>query len=207
MNGFSLLCLVFALGLALRVARIYANSAGIRDERRMEYERHQAVVRQDPTNAGSYAHLAEMLFEDKHVDDAISAWRRAINLMPQGPFTIKWKRDLKRALEVQAILARGEKPLEQQDMRICPRCEMKVPNAITTCPNCGEILHLSFANTIAQTEVAKSWIKETVVVCVVLWILSIVFSALSLEWKGAIIISSLLVGGFFFIRSLGPKVS
>ena len=153
MNGFSFLCLAIALGLGVRVLRVYANSQGMRDERRMEYERHQNVVRQDPTNASSYAHLAQMLFEDNHVDDAVMAWRRAINLMPQGPFTTKWKRDLKRALEVQATLARGEKPLEQKDVRICPRCEAIVPNAITTCPNCGEILHLSFANTLAQTEV------------------------------------------------------
>ena len=186
---------------------VYANSKGMRDERRGEYERHQSVVRQDPTNAGSYAHLAEMLFEDNYVDDAVMAWRRAINLMPQGPFTTKWKRDLKRALDVQATLARGEKVLGQKDVRICPRCEAVVPNAITTCPNCGEILYLSFANTIAQTDVAKSLVKETLMVCAVLWVLGILFSALPTEWKGVVIISSLIVGGFFFLRSLGPKVS
>ncbi len=207
MNGFSFLCLVIALGLGLRVLMIYANSKGMRDERRGEYERHQAVVRQDPTNAGSYAHLAEMLFQDNHVDDAVMAWRRAINLMPQGPFTVKWKRDLKRALEVQATLARGEKVLCQKDIRICPKCEAQVPNAITTCPVCGEILYLSFANTVAQTDVAKSLVKETLVVSEGLLVLSVVFSALPTEWKGALVISAVIVVGFLYIRSLGPKIS
>ncbi len=207
MNGFSILCLVIALGLGLRVLMAYANSQGMRDERRMEYQRHHSVVQQDPTNAGSYARLAEMLLEDKQVDDAISAWRRAINLLPQGPFTTKWKRDLKRALEIQATLARGEKPLEQKDVRICPKCEAIVPNAITTCPVCGEILHLSFANTLAQNEVAGAWLKETLAISAVLWIVGIVFSTLPIEWKGMIVISSAIVFGYLIIRSLGPKVS
>lgn len=205
MNAFSLLCLVFALGLALRVASLYANSQGIRDERRGEYERHRRVVEHDPTNSGSYARLAEMLLEDGQVDDAVSAWRRAVFLMPQGPFTTKWKRDLKRALEIQATYARGEKPLGQRDVRICPKCEAIVPNAITTCPNCGETLYLSFANTIAQTDVARSWLIETLVASAVLWTAGIVFSALPLEWKGTIIIATALAAGFFAIRALGGK--
>ena len=205
MNPFSLICIVIALGLGLRVLMAHANSQGMRDERRMEYERHRGVVEHDPTNAGSYARLAEMLWEDGQGDDAISAWRRAVNLMPQGPFTTKWKRDLKRALEEQALVASGGKVLEQRDIRICPKCEAQVPNAITTCPNCGEILHLSFANTLAQTEVAKSWLKETLVASAVLWVAGIVFSALPLEWKGAVIISTAIVAGYFLIRSLGGK--
>ncbi|BCM89579.1 hypothetical protein IAD21_01426 [Abditibacteriota bacterium] len=203
MNTVSFLCLLLALGLGLRVAMIYANARGISDERRMEYERHNYVVQQDPNNAGSYARLAEMLYEDKRVDEAIAAWRRAVYLMPQGPFTTRWKRDLKRALEDQATIARGEKPLEQKDVRICPRCEAIVPNAITICPNCGETLHLSFANTIAQTDVAKSWLKETLAVCAVLFIAGIIFSALPMEVKGTLIISATLVIGYFIIRAIG----
>ncbi|RYG54237.1 hypothetical protein EON80_31915, partial [bacterium] len=201
MNGFSFLCLIIALGLGLRVLMIYANSQGIRDERRMEYERHSAAVQHDPSNAGSYARLAEMLYEDKRVDEAIAAWRRAVYLMPQGPFTTKWKRELKRALEIQATIARGEKPLEQKDIRICPRCEAQVPLSITVCPNCGETLHLSFANTIAQTDVAKSWLKETLTVSAVLWVLGVIFSALPTEWKGAVLMSTAIVAGYFIIRS------
>ncbi len=203
MNGFSFLCLVLALGLGLRVAMIYANTRGMSDERRMEYEHYTAVVQRDPNNAGSYARLAEMLYEDKRVDEAISAWRRAIYLLPQGPFTTKWKRDLKRALEIQATLARGEKPLEQSDVRICPRCEAIVPNAITICPNCGETLHMSFANTLAQTDVAKSWLKETLAVCAILFIAAIIFSALPMEVKGTLIISATLVVGYLIIRAIG----
>lgn len=201
MNGFSFLCLMIAAGLVLRVAMIYANSQGVRDERQLEYERHYAVVQQDPSNAGSYAHLAEMLYEDKQVDDAISAWRRAIYLLPQGPFTNKWKRDLKRALEVQATLARGERPLEQSDILICPRCEAQVPKSITICPNCGETLYLSFAGTIAQTDVAKSWAKETLIVTVVLVVSGIIFSTLSTEVKGVLLISTALVVALLVLRS------
>ncbi|RYX83299.1 hypothetical protein EON83_15670 [bacterium] len=205
MNGFSFLCLIIALGLGLRVMMLYANSHGVHEERRLEYERNNAVIQQNPSNAGAYARLAEMLFEDKRVDEAVASWRYAINLMPQGPFTTKWKRDLRRALEVQATLARGEKPLEQRDVRICPRCEAQVPNVITVCPNCGETLHLSFANTIAQTDVAKSWLKETLIVSGVLWIIGIIFSALPVEWKGAVIISTAIVVGFYAIRAIGGK--
>ncbi len=205
MNPFSWLCLFIALGLVLRVLMVYANSQGVRDERRMEYERHRRVVEHDPTNSGSYARLAEMLLEDGQTDDAISAWRRAVFPMPRGPFTTKWKRDLKRALEVQATYARGERPLEQRDVRICPRCEAIVPNAITTCPNCGEVLYLSFANTIAQTEVARSWLVETLIASAILWALGIAFSVLPLEWKSTVIIATVLVAGFFSIRAIGGK--
>ena len=105
MSGFSYLFLGLALFVGFRALQSYANAHGTKTWRLDERARIRNVVEKMPSNAGAHAQLAEFLLEDGDVDAAISEWRTAIGLTPQGPFATEWKRKLKAALDTQATLA------------------------------------------------------------------------------------------------------
>ncbi|MBW3636312.1 MAG: hypothetical protein KY445_07590 [Armatimonadetes bacterium] len=44
--------------------------------------------------------------------------------------------------------------------------------------------------------------RQAIPITLVLWICSVVFRSLSIEWKGAIIMSSVIVGGYLIVRSM-----
>jgi uncharacterized paraquat-inducible protein A len=156
----------------------------------------------DPTNAGAHARLAEWDFVDGNLDDAIHHWRTAIGLLPQGPFTTEWKRKLKSALELQAMRERGEKIAGFHEVRACDKCEATMPANSKTCPRCGAVVRMDVMEFFTQPEVARSLAKETATVVLILFVLGTVFSSLPLEWKGCVLVSTAIVGAWYFLRAM-----
>lgn len=155
-----------------------------------------------PSNAGAHAQLAEFLLEDGDIDGAIAQWRTAIGLTPQGPFATEWKRKLKATLETQAVLARGEKVAGFREWRVCERCQAKVAAGAKSCPQCGAVLTKSFLEWFLNSGTQQDIWRQAIPISLVLWICSVVFMNLSIEWKGTIIMSSVIVGGYLIVRSM-----
>lgn len=202
MNGFSFLFLALALFVAFRALQSYALAHGSKKWARDERARIRNIIEQMPSNAGARAQLAGFLLEDGDVDGAIAELRAAIELAPQGPFTTEWTRKLKAALETQAILARGEKVAGFHEWRVCEKCQAQVAAGAKTCPQCGATLNMSFVEWLLNSGTQRDIWRQSVPIALVLWICSVVFMSLPLEWKGMIIISSVMVGGYLMWRSM-----
>lgn len=69
------------------------------------------------------------------------------------------------------------------------------------CPHCGETLYMSPVEFLSQPEVARSWARETLIATVVLFCIGVIFLNLPLEWKGTILMSTAIVGGWYFLKS------
>ena len=164
------------------------------------------VIERDPTNAGAHAQLADIAWEREDLEVAIHEWRTAVGLLPQGPFTTSWKRKLKRALEMQTQRASGERPGSIHDWRVCPKCQADVSTKAKVCPRCGEVLYMNPVEYFKQPEVARSWARETAGFTLVLWCVGVIFINLPLEWKGTILVSSAIVGGWYILKSFDGNV-
>ncbi len=193
-------------GLALVVGLIHFNRYAFKSENRRliseEETRCLLVVERDPTNAGAHAQLADLAFERQDLELAIHEWRTAIRTLPEGPFTTSWKRKLKRALEMQAQQARGERPAQMHEMRVCPKCQAEVSTKAKTCPHCGEVLYMNPLEFMSQPDVAREWARETAAFTIVLLLVGIIFMNVSLEWKGTLLMSTAIVGGYYFLKGI-----
>ena len=199
----SIILLFLALFFGARFLYAFANIRNTREQREGEYARHYRVIEFDKSNAGSHAHLAEMLFADGQVSDAIGMWRAAIRALPHGHATEKWKRDLKRALEVQSYIDRGQRPPGFHDLRACHKCELLIPATAKICPHCGATISMSVTEFFGQKEVQRDWMRETLVIAVVLYVAALLFSTLPAEIKGVLLVSTALVGGWLLVRAIG----
>ncbi|PQV65071.1 hypothetical protein B1R32_10278 [Abditibacterium utsteinense] len=201
MNGFSFVLLILAGFFAWRGFHSYINASEAKRFRREERERTRHVLELDPSNSGTRAQFAAFLMEDGEVDAAIHEYRNAISTSPYGPFTDAWKRKLKEALEIQAILARGERVPGFNEWRVCPKCQAKVSIQEKTCPTCGEVLHMNTLEWVLRSDVQRDIWSHSIPIALVLWIVAIIFSTLPREVQGTLIISSILVGYWLFLRS------
>ena len=196
----------FFWGLAAVVGLIHLNRYAFRSENKRliseEETRCLIVVERDPTNAGAHAQLADLAYDRQDLELAIHEWRTAIRLLPEGPFTTSWKRKLKRALEMQAQQARGERPLEMHELRVCPKCEADLAKNARVCPRCGEVLYMNPVEFFKQPEVAREWARETAAFTVVLLCVGIIFMNVSIEWKGTLLMSTAIVGGYYFLKGI-----
>ncbi len=197
---------LFFWGLAAIVGLIHLNRYAFKSENRRliseEETRCLVVIERDPTNAGAHAQLADLAYERQDLELAIHEWRTAVRLLPEGPFTTSWKRKLKRALETQAQIARGERPLGVDELRVCPRCEADLPKNARNCPRCGEVLYMNPVEFMRQPEVARAWAKETAGFTIVLLLVGIVFMNVSIEWKGTLLMSTAIVGGYYLLKGI-----
>jgi tetratricopeptide (TPR) repeat protein len=200
-----ILCGLAAL-ILFRVLTVFSTHYESNRLKNEEFEKWQKAVEFDPNNAGAHAHMAEFFFENRELDNAIHSYRTAISLMPHGPFSDAWKRKLKTALEIKAALDRGEKIPAFNDLRVCHNCHQQVLVKFKKCPNCGAILHMNPIEFLTQPHIARAWARETmiisVVITLVLWIGGIIFTALPIEWKGCIIMASVMVGGWYLLRAI-----
>ena len=125
-------------GLAAVFGLIHLNRYAFRSENKRlvseEETRCLIVIERDPTNAGAHAQLADLAYERGDLELAIHEWRTAVRLLPEGPFTLSWKRKLKRVLAMQEQIARGERPVPLHEMRVCPKCEADLPARAKACP-------------------------------------------------------------------------
>ncbi len=201
MSGFSLFLLVLAGFFSYRGLHSFFGYSEAKRHRRDEIARMRHVLELDPSNSGTRAQFAGFLMEDGDVDAAIHEYRTAISTSPHGPFTEAWKRKLKEALEIQVILARGERVPGFNQWRTCRKCQARVTLQDKSCPKCGEIVHMSFGEWVLRSDVQRDLWSQSLPIAFALWIASIIFSALPLEWQGTLIISSVLVGFWLFTRS------
>ena len=194
-------------GLAAIVGLIHFNRYAFKSENKRlvseEETRCLIVIERDPSNAGAHAQLADLAYERADLDLAVHEWRTAIGLLPQGPFTTAWKRKLKRALETQEQYGRGERPALMHEVRVCPKCEADVLATAKTCPRCGEVLYMNPLEFLSQPEVAREWAKETAGFTLVLLCVGIIFLNVSLEWKGVLLMSTAIVGGYYLLKGIG----
>lgn len=193
-------------GLAAIVGLIHLNRYAFKSENKRliseEETRCLVVVERDPTNAGAHAQLANLAYDRQDLELAIHEWRTAIGLLPQGPFTTTWKSRLRRALEMREQQLRGERPVQMHEMRVCPKCEADVPTRAKNCPRCGEVLYMNPVEFIRQPEVARAWAKETAGFTIVLLLVGIIFMNVPLEVKGTLLMSTAIVGGYYFLKGI-----
>lgn len=201
MNGFSFVLLMLAGFFAWRGFHSYINSSEAKRYRREERERTRRVLELDPSNSGTRAQFAAFLMQDGDLEGAIHEYRTAISTSPHGPFTEAWKRKLKEALEIEATLARGERVAGFNEWRVCPKCQAKVLTSEKSCPKCGNTLHMNALEWFLQSDVQRDMWRQCLPITLVLWIGAIIFSALPREVQGTLIISSLIVGYWLFLRS------
>lgn len=194
-------------GLAFVVGLIHFNRYAFKSEtkrlRSEEETRCLRVIERDPTNAGAHAQLAELAYDREDLEIAIHEWRTAIGILPEGPFSTSWKRRLRRALDRQEQQARGERPVPMHEMRVCPNCQADVSTRAKTCPRCGEVLSMNPIEFFSQPEVAREWARETAAFTIVLLLVGIVFMNVSLEWKGTLLMSTAIVGGYYLLKGIG----
>lgn len=202
MNGFSFVLIVLALWVASRALPGLINKKELGRHRYEEVERTRRVLELDPTNSGTRAKLAGFLIEDGELEAGIHEYRTAISQMPHGPFTAEWKRKLRDALETQAILARGERVPGFNDWRICQNCQGKIAANVKSCPHCNAVVRMNFLEWVLQPGTKGEIARETIPIALLLWIVAIIFMNLPLEWKGTLIVSSVMVGGWLFLRSM-----
>ncbi len=201
MNGFSFLLLMFAAFFGYRALGNFADKSESKRGRSEEIERARLVVELDPSNSGTRAQYAAYLIEEGDLEGGIHHFRTAIGNSPHGPFTESWKRQLKRALETQEIVARGEKVPGFNEWRTCRRCQARLTLEDKSCPKCGEVLQMGVGEWVKSEGVARDIWKESWPFALALGIAAIVVSSLPMEWQATLIISALIVGFWLFLRS------
>jgi hypothetical protein len=161
------------------------------NERITEYLR---AIARDPKNAAAHAFLADAYVECGRLDDAIAAYQKAIDLDPHHS-------RLERAKLEKAIEARSGRV--HTPITLCDNCQGETPAANRVCVHCGARIRMGFLEWLAQPENLKAVGKQTGIVMLVVAVVSTLFSALPLEVKGCVLIASLMVGAFYFLRALG----
>lgn len=201
MNGFSFLLLAFAAYFGWRALERFADKSESRRSRSEEIERARQVVELDPSNSGTRAQYAAFLIEEGDLEGGIHQFRTAISHSPRGPFTQAWKRQLKAALETQEMLAQGGSKADFNQWRTCRRCQATLALSDKKCPKCGETVQMGLSEWVKSEGVARDIWSQSWPIALVLSIAAIVLSSLPLEWQAALIISSLFVGFWLFLRS------
>ncbi len=166
-----------------------------------EFERIRGIVESDPTNSGTRAQYAALLIERGDIEGGIHEYRTAIGNSPNAPFAEAWKRKLKEALANQEILARGERVPGFNEWRTCRKCQARLTLDDKVCPKCGAVIQMGTGEWLQSEGVLSDLWRQSWPIALALWIAAIIFSALPLEWQGVLIISSLFVGFWLFLRS------
>ncbi len=201
MNGFSFVCLLLAGFVAWRGFHGYIDQSEAKRFRRESIERVRHVLELDPSNSGTRAQFAAYLGEDGDVDGAIHEYRSAIWTSPHGPHTEAWKRKLKELLEIQAALERGERVPGFNEWRVCRKCQAKVTLREKVCPKCGETLQMGTFEWFFRADLQREMWRQCLPLTLVLWVCAIIFSALPREVQGTIVMASLILGYWLFVRS------
>lgn len=188
-----------------RLLSALSNAAEAKRLRQEDWDNWHAALQRDPRNASARAFIAERCVEEGDLNRGIHEFRTAINIMPQGPHSARWKRKLKAALELHEQMERyrgsGERPPTFQDYRVCPDCDAMILLKEKTCPGCGARLRVGLFEWSLDRGNQADVLRTTIPLVLTLWVAAVVFSALPLEWKGVVIIASVVVGGFYFLRS------
>ena len=203
MNAFLFIFLIAAAGVALRGALIRHNFQELDRLRNEEIGRYLAAVERDPKNASAHAFLGEKYLEDGLVGRSIQEYRTAIGLSPQGPFATKWKRQLKEALRMQEYLEAGQPVPGFHSFQVCDHCHVDVDAAAKKCPHCGTELQVGVVEWTLRPENRNDIIKNTVILAGSLVVGAILFSFLPIEIKGVLMVATIAVAYWLFLRSFG----
>jgi len=197
------LFLMGAVAMALRAALFQHNLQELERLRREDMEKFLAAVAANPNNASAHASLGEMYFKEGRIGFAIHEYRTAISISPQGPFATKWKRALKEALGMQEFIDAGKPVPGFHSFRVCHQCHADVNAAAKKCPKCEAELDVGVVEWTLRPENRNDIIKNTVVVTGLLLAGSVIFSILPIEVKGVLLVSTVLVSYWLFLRSFG----
>lgn len=165
--------------------------------------KYQGAIAFDGTNAGAHAALAQTYFEAGELDAAIHEWRLAIGSSPHGPQSRGWKTRLKGALEMQGRLAQGLPADGFADFKVCHKCQFDVPSASKTCSRCGATLEMGFVEWSLKPENRRNIWREAWPMILVVSVVVMVSWGFSLEVKACLIMATVMVGGFYFLRGIG----
>lgn len=206
MFGLLFILLVAGLWFGAKALIRYSGNAASHNWRLEEIERTRRVLERDPSNSGTRAKMAAFLIEDGDLEAGIHEYRTAINSSPHGPFTTEWKRKLREALDIQEKLARGEPIPSFNDWRVCHKCEATLSVKDKTCPRCGTTISRTLLewglDRQTQREIGREAIPIILVISVGIIVFAPFFTALPIEWRGTIIISTVIVMGYLFLRSM-----
>jgi hypothetical protein len=176
---------------------LVTRKANRRALRQMAYSRisgYLSAIARDPKIAAAYAYLGDAYMECGRLEEAIRAYEKAIELDP-----IHSHRERAKLREAQE----AKQGRTRSSILVCDVCRGEFPVGPKACVHCGARVRMSFFEWLAQPESIKAVTRQTVVVMLVLMILYAVFSTLPLEVKGCVIIASLFVGAFCFLRGIG----
>jgi hypothetical protein len=169
------------------------NKRALREMAQESIERYRGTLARDPRNAGAHAYLADAYMDCGRIEEAITSYRRAIELDPDH--TRRERSKLQKALEVQ-------EGRERPSILVCDRCHGETPAREKVCAHCGATLRMSFFEWLAQPESMRAVTRQTVMVMLVITVLYTLFSTLPLEVKGCVLIATIMVGGFYFLRAI-----
>jgi len=184
-----------AAGVASFVVPLLGGRMGKKTLKRLhddDLAKYQRAIAFDPRNYSAHRNLADAYAKSGLYDEAIAEYKEAIKLNP--PDMKPLQRRLNETLDLQA--GRVSQKV------ICHECEAEVPPG-KVCSQCGARMNMSFAEWISQPETMRDILRGSVVPMLVGVALLAVFSALPLEVKAVVLMASLLVGGFYFLRSFG----
>jgi tetratricopeptide (TPR) repeat protein len=152
--------------------------------------KYRAAIDRDPNNASAYVFLGDALLKRGSYTAAIAQYERAMSISERFP-------QLQRKIDRLKKLEAGEVPSTR--VIVCPQCQLENDGAVKNCTRCGEVLNMSFVQFVAKKENSTDIVRSAAPVIAALFVLVVVFSALPLEWKGLVLISSTLVGIYYFL--------
>lgn len=183
-----LLWIIILIGgsLAWPVLMTLSDQTSLRQIHEDDIEKYKDILSRDANNTAAWRELGEVYFKLDRYDEAIAAYKEAIRLNPHDVQDIR--RRLNRALEYKADLP------NQKHIR-CKLCHQETP-AGKTCIHCGAVLETSFFAWLTHPQATSEVLPTTLAILAGATAVFILFSALPLVTKAAIMAFCLLIGAF-----------
>jgi len=191
-----------------------ANKRGLARLAEEDIEKYKRTLEFDPNNSAAHRLLAEIYYKQDRYDEAIDEYKAAIKLNPHDVQALR--RKLNYVLELREEKRGAKAPVPTAPptngtqafprnvaITMCPACRRDTPSEGKTCVHCGAHINLNFGEWLLRPENHRDIIRQTAIAMLVAMILLTVFTALPLEVKGVVIIASLIVAAFYFLKS-GP---
>jgi tetratricopeptide (TPR) repeat protein len=190
--------LILLLGCgAWPLLSLYADKSGRRRLQDDDIERLESAIAFDPDNAGAHAGLGEKLADLKRIDEAIHEYRMAIQLLPDGAQTKRWKSDLRTLLDAQ-------NGIDRYDFQVCRSCHCDLPRGTKTCPKCGEVQNMNFFEWSSKRENLLPSLRDSALATLAIFVVLSALMVLPIEIAGCLVMSSILVGGWFVLQAMKP---
>ncbi|HVF84387.1 MAG TPA: hypothetical protein VM821_00285, partial [Abditibacteriaceae bacterium] len=190
------LVLLLACGAAPLVS-LYADNRARKYLRDEDIEKLESAIAFDPDNAGAHAGLGEKLANLKRIDEAIHEYRVAIQLLPDGLQTQRWKSDLRTLID-------AKNGIDRYDFQVCRSCTCDMPRGTKTCPKCGEVQNMNFFQWSSKRENLLPSLRDSALATIALFVVLSFLMVLPTTVAGCLVMSSILVGGWFLLQAMKP---